>query len=111
MSENPYEAPNACDIIASSRTSRIPLHPFGLMMGAVAAFFIHALSTKVPAGELQILRSPWLAATLALASISVLVLGVIFTQQCLWRNSRAELLYLLFPVGMHAHFAWRILVG
>jgi hypothetical protein len=111
VSENPYEAPNACDIIASSRTSRLPLHPFGLMIGAVAAFFIHALSTKVPAGELQLLRSPSLAATLALVSISVLVLSVIFTQQCRWRNSRAAWLYLLLPVAMHAYFAWRILAG
>ena len=39
---------------------RMGMDGAGLMLGAVAAFFIHALSKIVPAGELQILRSPWL---------------------------------------------------
>jgi hypothetical protein len=77
----------------------------------VAVFFIHALATKVPAGELRIVGSPWLAATLSLASISVLVLCAVLIQQCRRLNGRSELMYLLAPIAMYAYFTWRVFVG
>jgi hypothetical protein len=79
MNENPYHPPNACDVAAPRRGPRLRLHPLGLIILAVAVFFIHALATKVPAGALRIVGSPWLAAVLRscrfLCSFSVLSLS------------------------------------
>ena len=111
MNENPYQPPNAYDVGAPIRASRFRLHPLGLIILAVAVFFIHALATTVPAGELRIVGSPWLAATLSLASISVLVLCAVFIRQCRRLNGRSELTYLLAPVAMFVYFVFRVVAG
>ena len=111
MSENPYQPPYTGGVGVPSRPSRYSLHPLGLTIVAVTAFFVHALATKVPTRELQILGSPWLAATLALMSFSVLVFCLVFIQQCRRLNRLVELLYLLAPVAMYAYIAYRILAG
>lgn len=92
----------------ASKALAAPLWPGDL---AVAAFFIHALATTVPAGDLRILEAPWLAAALTLASLSTIVLSVYFAQQCRRLNARAEMLYLLAPVCMFAYYVYRILSG
>jgi hypothetical protein len=109
--ENPYQSPNACDADDPNRASRLRLHPLGLVICGVAAFFANALATKVPAGELRILSSPWLAVTMTLASISLFVLCVIFAEQCRRHNAQAHLMYLLAPVGMYAYYGWRVIAG
>lgn len=81
------------------------------MIITVAAFFTHSLAVKVRAGDLQVSRSPWLAMTLALASVSVFVLSAVLVQQCRQQYTRAGLLYLLAPVGMYGYFACRLLAG
>jgi hypothetical protein len=112
MSQNPYQPPTSrCVDHAEVPTSRYRLHPFGIAISAVAAFCVHTVATKVPAGELQILRSSWLAAALALMSISMLVLCFVLAQQCLRVKVRAELLYLLLPVAMFGYVVFRIIAG
>ncbi len=111
MNENPYHPPNASDVCAPSRGPRLRLHPLGLIIVAVAVFFIHALATKVPAGTLRIVGSPWLAAALSLASISLLVICTVFIQQCRRLNGRSELTYLLAPVAMFVYFVFRVVAG
>ena len=111
MSENPYQPPHAHDIGATSRRPRLWLQPLGLMIVAFAAFLAHALATKVPAGELQISTAPWVAKIMMLASVSVFALCGVLMQQCRRLNTRAELLYLLSPLGMFGYFGYRLWAG
>jgi len=108
MSPNPYQSPKACGEDARTRASRLRLHPFGLVICAIAAFCVYSVATKVPMGELQILRIPWLA--VALISIAMFVLCFVFAQQCQRHKVRAELLYLLLPVGMFGYLVCRVVV-
>ena len=112
MSQNPYQPPISRRVDdAAVPTSRLRLHPFGIAICAIAAFCVHTVSTKVPAGELPILRSPWLAAALALISLSMLVLCFAFSHRCLRVKVRAELLYLLPPIAMFGYVVFRSIAG
>lgn len=111
MSESPYLTPNATNIVAPTQRLRFGLHAMGLMISAVAAFFTHALATKVPAGELQVSRSTWLVTALGLVSVSVFVLGGVLVSRCCQSNTRTGLLYLLSPIVMLGYFAYRLMCG